>query len=151
MKKIVGKPLLDYMLFVTCTYDELIHAVVGVQLHNVPQNRHSADFNHWFRFELGFLGNSCSVSSCEYNCFQNSASLNSTLTLENRGDSFENNFQVKADRAVFDIANFHCSSACVCSTASAVCRTETRKSRLYAQKHVTVVAVNFSFNLHNGS
>ena len=49
MQKIIGKILFDHVALVTATNDEVIHAMRGIDLHDVPQNRTPTDFNHGLR------------------------------------------------------------------------------------------------------
>ena len=55
VKEVVGKPLLDILLLVTCTDDKLSMSIVGILLHDVPKNRHTANLDHWLGFELAFF------------------------------------------------------------------------------------------------
>ena len=69
VEKIIRKPLLDDMLLVSGADDEIIEAVVRVLLHDVPENRLAADFDHGLRLELGLFGNSCASATCQQNYF----------------------------------------------------------------------------------
>ena len=55
MKEIVGKPLLDILLLVASTDYKLGMTIIGILFHNMPQNRHTANLNHWLWFKLRFL------------------------------------------------------------------------------------------------
>ena len=55
MQEVVRKVLLDDMLLVARAYDELVEAVMAVQLHDVPQDGHTAQFYHGLGFELAFF------------------------------------------------------------------------------------------------
>ena len=55
MQEIVGEPLLDVFLFVTSTDDELVMAIIGILLHDMPQDRHASNLNHRLWLELAFL------------------------------------------------------------------------------------------------
>ena len=57
VEEVVGKPLLDHVLLITCTDDELIETIVAVFLHDVPENRHAPDLDHRLRAQLGLLRN----------------------------------------------------------------------------------------------
>lgn len=48
MQKIVGKVFLDDVALVAAANDEVINAVVGVGLEDVPQDGLTADLNHGF-------------------------------------------------------------------------------------------------------
>ena len=53
---------LYHLAFITAADDKLLKTITGIQLHDMPDNRHSADFNHRFRTELGFFSNPRSLS-----------------------------------------------------------------------------------------
>jgi hypothetical protein len=57
VEEIVGEPFLDVLLFVAGTDDEVVVAVEGVFLHDMPEDGHASDFDHRFWFENRFLGN----------------------------------------------------------------------------------------------
>src|ERR1017187_3208826 len=57
VQEVVGEVLLDDIAPVTAADDELVHAVSGIDLHDVPENRLSADFDHRLWFEISLLGN----------------------------------------------------------------------------------------------
>ena len=59
VKKIVCEPLLNHVLFVSGTDDEVIETKVTVSLHDMPENRHSADLYHRFRSPFRLLCDSC--------------------------------------------------------------------------------------------
>ena len=58
VQEIVREVLLDYMLLIARTDDKLVVAVVGVELHNVKQDGHPAQFHHGLWFKLAFFRNS---------------------------------------------------------------------------------------------
>src|SRR5699024_3732477 len=60
---------LNHMLLITRTNDKLIEPICGVGLHDMPQNRHATDFNHWLWFKRRFFGNSCSKATSKNNNF----------------------------------------------------------------------------------
>ena len=64
MQEIVGKPLLDILLTIACTDDELIMPVIGILLHDMPKYRHATDLNHRFRLKLRLLGNASAKTTC---------------------------------------------------------------------------------------
>ena len=63
MNKIVGKEFLDHVLFVTCTDNEIIKTESRVILHDVPENRFSAQFNHRLWLIHAFFRNSGSETT----------------------------------------------------------------------------------------
>jgi hypothetical protein len=52
---IIEEIFLDHVALVTKADDEIIHAMCGVKLHDVPQNRFATDFDHGFGAKGGFL------------------------------------------------------------------------------------------------
>jgi hypothetical protein len=69
MKEVILKVLLDDVAFVTETDDELIDPVVGIDLHDMPDDRHAADLDHRFWLGVCFLGESRSEAPRKKNCF----------------------------------------------------------------------------------
>ena len=55
MQEIVGKPFLDHVLAIPRADDEVIEAVMGILLHDVPQNGLAADLDHGLGFKLAFF------------------------------------------------------------------------------------------------
>src|SRR5580704_5313978 len=55
----------DGLFFVPKRYDEFVHVIEGVMLHNMPKNRPAADLYHWFRARIRFLGEPRSHSTCK--------------------------------------------------------------------------------------
>ena len=55
MEKIIRKPLFYHMLLISRADDEFLDPVLGIRLHNVPQDRHFAYFNHRLRLKLRLL------------------------------------------------------------------------------------------------
>ena len=58
MQEVVGKVFFDTVSLITETDNEIIEAVAGIDFHNMPQNGLFADFDHGFRFEMGFFTDS---------------------------------------------------------------------------------------------
>lgn len=56
MQEIVGEILLDDITLVATANDEVIYAVSGINLHDVPKDRAAAYLNHGLRFQMCFLG-----------------------------------------------------------------------------------------------
>ena len=56
MEEVVSKPLLNILLLVACTDNELVVAEIGIFLHDVPEYWHSANLNHGFRLIGRLLG-----------------------------------------------------------------------------------------------
>ena len=70
MQEIVGKIFLDDVALVAATNHEIMDAMGGVHLHDVPQDRLSTDLNHWLWPEMGFFGNASAEPPSKYHCFQ---------------------------------------------------------------------------------
>ena len=65
MKEIVGEPFLNIFLFITGTNDKLGITIIGILFHNVPQDWHTTNLNHWLRLELRFLRYTRTETSCK--------------------------------------------------------------------------------------
>lgn len=63
MEEIIGEVLFYDVLFVPCADDELVETVVAVELHDVPEDWHTAQFYHGLGFELGFFGDARAVAA----------------------------------------------------------------------------------------
>ena len=57
MQIIICKPVFDVFLLVSCTYNEVIDAVVRIYLHNMPKDGHTANLDHGLRPKMTFLRN----------------------------------------------------------------------------------------------
>ena len=57
VEEVVGEILLDHIALVAEADDEILDAVMGVDLHHVPENRHAADLDHRLGPEVRFLRN----------------------------------------------------------------------------------------------
>ena len=63
MQEIIRKPLLDHMLLVPGADHKIIEAIVRILFHDMPQNGHTADFDHRFRLELTFFRNARAIAA----------------------------------------------------------------------------------------
>ena len=52
MQEVVGEVFLDHVALVAATDHEVIHAMGGIQLHDVPENRFATDLDHGLGFEM---------------------------------------------------------------------------------------------------
>jgi hypothetical protein len=50
------KVLLDHLALVTASEQEILIAVVGIDVHDVPEDRLAADLDHRFRTYKSFFG-----------------------------------------------------------------------------------------------
>ena len=55
VQKVIGEVFLDYIALVSAADDEVVDAVVAIDLKDVPEDRLTADFNHRLRPKVGFL------------------------------------------------------------------------------------------------
>ena len=69
VQEVILKILLDDVALVAEADDEFIDAVMGIDLHDVPDDRHAADLDHRLRLDVGFLGKPRSKAAGEENCF----------------------------------------------------------------------------------
>ena len=63
--EVVDEEPFDRVAFVTESDEELFEAKLGKVFHDVPKDRPSADLDHWFGFELGFLGKTRTQTASE--------------------------------------------------------------------------------------
>src|SRR6185369_13027250 len=68
MQKIISEILLDDVAFISAADHEIIDTVCGIDLHDVPQNRFPADFDHWLRMGVRFFADTGAVASSEDYC-----------------------------------------------------------------------------------
>ena len=69
MKKVILKILLDDVALVAEADDEFIDPMVGIDLHDVPDDRHAADLDHRLRLGVRFFRKSRSKTAGKKNCF----------------------------------------------------------------------------------
>ena len=69
VQKIVREILLDHVALVAAADHEVVDAVRGVELHDVPEDRPAADLHHRLGLEVGFLGESRAKSAGEDDSF----------------------------------------------------------------------------------
>jgi hypothetical protein len=60
---IVGKVLLDHISLVTQADHEVGDAVMGIDLHDMPQDRFTADLHHRLGMKSGLLGDAGAVAA----------------------------------------------------------------------------------------
>ena len=63
VQEVVGEVFLDDVALVAAVDDEVIHAVGGVELHDVPEDGPTADLDHRLGLEVGFLGDAGAEAS----------------------------------------------------------------------------------------
>ena len=57
--------LLDHVPFVSEADDEVVVAVMGVGLHDVPEDRTLTDLDHRFWLQVGLFADPCSETTCQ--------------------------------------------------------------------------------------
>ena len=55
VQKVIRKILFDHIAFEPTANHKVIHTIMRIDLHDVPQNRFAADLNHRLRFQVRFL------------------------------------------------------------------------------------------------
>ena len=75
VQEIICKPLLNHVLLISSTNNKLIVAIACISLHDMPQNRHTANLNHRLRFIRRFFGNTCSKTTSKNNNFHSFSPL----------------------------------------------------------------------------
>ena len=70
MQEVVCEILFDDIALVPAADDEVVYAVVGIGLQDVPQNGLTTDFNHRLGTGRGFLADTCSQPTRKNDCFQ---------------------------------------------------------------------------------
>ena len=68
VQKVVGKVLLDDITFVAAADNKLVYFMEGVELHDMPENRLTADLDHGLGLDVGFLGNARPETTSEDDC-----------------------------------------------------------------------------------
>ncbi len=63
MEEVVGEVLLDDVALVSAADDEVVDAVLGVDLQDVPEDRPAADLNHRFRPYRGLFAEACAEAT----------------------------------------------------------------------------------------
>src|SRR5215469_1185980 len=77
----------DEMTLVPAANDEIIYSMMRVQLHDVPQDRFSADLDHGLRLDLRFLAQPRAKTASEYNCFHIGPFLPQRTLMEERASA----------------------------------------------------------------
>ncbi len=69
VQKIIGKVLFDDVALVATADDEVIDPMMGVNLHDVPKDGFSSQFNHGLWLEMRLFRDSSSKASSKDDCF----------------------------------------------------------------------------------
>ena len=75
VQEIIRKILLDHMLLIPGADHKIVEAVITVELHDMPEDRHAAQIHHGLWFKLAFFGDSCSEAAGKNNNFHRISSL----------------------------------------------------------------------------
>lgn len=65
MQPEIQKVFLDYLTFITAGHNKVLETVPGVNIHDVPKDWFTADFDHRFWTRYGFLRQSRTQSACK--------------------------------------------------------------------------------------
>jgi len=68
VQEVVGEVLLDDVALIAAADDEVVDAVTGVNLEDVPEDGQAPDFNHRFGPQRSFLADSGAETACKNNC-----------------------------------------------------------------------------------
>ena len=66
---IVGEKTLDDIALISQTHNKIVESVMGIFLHDMPQNRLSANFDHRLGFQMRFFADPRSESPCKNHYF----------------------------------------------------------------------------------
>lgn len=69
VQEIICKIFLDYMLLIPGTDHKVVEAIIAIELHDMPEDRHAAQIHHGLWFELAFFGDPRSEAAGEQNYF----------------------------------------------------------------------------------
>src|SRR5690242_10122916 len=75
MEKIVREILLDDVALVAETDDEIVDAPVGIDFHDVPEDRAATDLDHRLGTKMGLLTNPGAHTTCKNDGFHTKARL----------------------------------------------------------------------------
>ena len=81
MKEVIGEVFLDDIPLITTADNEIIYAMRGIELHDVPQDRPTAYFNHGFWLEVGFFRYTSSKTAGENDSLQNNLPFIADISL----------------------------------------------------------------------
>jgi len=65
VEEVVGEVFLDDVALVSEADDEVVDALSGVELEDVPEDGAAADFHHGLGADGGFFTEACADSACE--------------------------------------------------------------------------------------
>jgi len=74
VQEIVSEILLDQVALVAAADDEVVDAVGGVELHDMPEDGLAADLDHGLGSEIGFFGEPGAEAAGEDDCFHQGVS-----------------------------------------------------------------------------
>ncbi len=74
VQEVVGEILLDHVPLVAAANDEVVNAVLGIDLQDVPQDGKSADIDHRLGTQGSFFAETCAQAPRQNHCFHASSS-----------------------------------------------------------------------------
>ena len=69
VQEIISEIFLDQVALVAAANYEITNSIVGINFHDVPENRPAANFHHWLRAQRGLLAQACTKTSGKNDCF----------------------------------------------------------------------------------
>jgi hypothetical protein len=69
MQKVIGKIFFDIISLVSQADNEIIDAIMRIDLHDMPENGLAADLDHGFGPKVGFFADAGSETTGKYDCF----------------------------------------------------------------------------------
>ncbi|MNC31332.1 hypothetical protein D3C75_796490 [compost metagenome] len=69
VQEIVGEVFLDHIALVAQADHEVVDPIMGVDLHNVPDDRLATDFDHRLGTKMRLFADACTQAAGEDDCF----------------------------------------------------------------------------------
>src|SRR5208337_1034781 len=82
---VVQEVLFDHVAAISQAQDKLAEATVGIELHDVPQDGSTANFDHRFRPEFSFLAQAGTESSAQHNYFHEILLADASVSIPGQG------------------------------------------------------------------
>ena len=73
MEVIVGKVFFDHIAFIAQANDEFMESIGRIDFHDMPEDGAAANFNHWFRSQIGFFADAGTESTRQNDNFHRTA------------------------------------------------------------------------------
>lgn len=65
MEEVVGEIFFDDVSFVSQENDKIVVSILGVDLHDMPENRMAANLHHRFWDDAGLFSKACTHTTCK--------------------------------------------------------------------------------------